>query len=131
MNRNFWLFRGLRFFLFAVLFVAAVGFITMSLWNWLVPELFNGPKLNFWQALGLLALSRLLVGGLRGGAGQHRWGRTKWNQHQAEWRQKMESRLANMTTEEQESFRQKMRATCGPAWMRRQQPETAQTTEAN
>ncbi|MBC6988050.1 MULTISPECIES: hypothetical protein [Hymenobacter] len=120
MNRKFWLLRGLRFLLFAALFITAAGFITMYLWNWLVPNIFHGPVLNFAQAIGLLALSRLLLGGFRGGPGQHRWGRARWNQHQREWRQKMETRMAAMTPEEQEKFRQKMRASCGPPWMRRQ-----------
>ncbi|MCC2547558.1 DUF1682 domain-containing protein [Hymenobacter sp. BT175] len=119
MNTNSRLLRGLKIAFFGALFVVVAGFVTMSLWNWLVPELFHGPVLSFWQALGLLALSRLLLGGFRGGTGRHRWGRAKWNQHQAEWKQKMESRLAGMTPEEQEKFREKMRASCGPAWMRR------------
>lgn len=30
------------------------------LWNWLVPTLFGGPIVTFWQAFGLMALSGLL-----------------------------------------------------------------------
>lgn len=49
-----------------VIGIAAVlglaGVVVMSLWNWLVPALFAGPVLHFWQALGLLVLTRILVG---------------------------------------------------------------------
>jgi hypothetical protein len=38
-----------------------VGIAVMTLWNWLIPALFGGPVLRFWQAIGLLALTRILV----------------------------------------------------------------------
>ena len=38
----------------------------MHLWNWLLPPLFGWRTLGFWQALGLLALCRILFGGLGG-----------------------------------------------------------------
>jgi hypothetical protein len=44
----------------AAIFSAAV----MLLWNWLMPALFNFKIINLWQALGLLALSRILFGGM-------------------------------------------------------------------
>ena len=42
----------------AVLFSALVS---MLLWNWLMPEIFNFPVINYLQALGLMILSRLLI----------------------------------------------------------------------
>ena len=50
------------------LFVLAT-FVFMRVWNWLVPNTFNGPRLGFAQALGLLFLSRMLVGGFGHGGG--------------------------------------------------------------
>jgi len=35
-------------------------FVVMNLWNWLVPAIFGWQSVNFWQALGLLLLSRIL-----------------------------------------------------------------------
>lgn len=32
----------------------------MWLWNWLIPELFNGPTITFWQSAGLFILSNIL-----------------------------------------------------------------------
>jgi len=122
MNRSAWLLRGLKFIVLGALFVAVVGFVTMSLWNWLVPELFNGRFITFPQTLGLLLLSRILFGGFNksGRAGA-------WNRRRKMMKEKMESRMANLSPEEQEKFRQKMRATCGPAWMRRSVPEESQS----
>ena len=53
-------------------FIAVGGTIVQHLWNWLMPTLFNLPLLTFWQAMGLLALSRILFGGR--GWGFHRMG---------------------------------------------------------
>ena len=32
--------------------VALFGFIVMQLWNVLIPDIFQGPTITFWQALG-------------------------------------------------------------------------------
>jgi len=45
-------------------FIAGAIFVTMSLWNWLVPELFNGPVIGYWQTAGLFILSKILFAGL-------------------------------------------------------------------
>ena len=39
------------------------GEIVMRLWNWLLPPIFGWRQVTFWQALGLLALCRILFGG--------------------------------------------------------------------
>ncbi len=66
----------LKFALFTVLFIAVYSVALWVLWNWLMPTLFGLPVISFWQALGLLVLSRVLFGGflgrLRGGG---RYGR--------------------------------------------------------
>ena len=75
------------------------GFIVMSLWNWLVPALFGGKLITFWQALGVLILSRLLFGGFSRHGGRRRWRVVdNWNQ---------------LTPEEQEKFRAAMGRKCG------------------
>jgi len=64
--------RGLKYAGFGVLGVAGMilfTFVVMWLWNWLVPELFNGPVLGYWQTLGLLVLSKILFSGIGGGSG--------------------------------------------------------------
>jgi hypothetical protein len=85
-----------------LLVIAIGGGIVQQLWNWLLPPLFGWRPLTFWQALGMLALCRILFGGL----GRHGSGRSRI-------RRRMAERWAAMTPEEQERFRQGMRARCG------------------
>lgn len=123
MNRSFWLVKGLKFAFFAALFIALAGFVTMQLWNWLMPAIFGLPLLSFGQAFGLLVLSRLLFGGF------HRGGGGTWKARaQEHWRNKMDSRMQGMTEEEREKFRQKMSTCAGPAWMRRPVEESQQAS---
>ena len=46
-----------------LLFIAIGGEIVMQLWNWLLPPLFGWRLITFWQAVGILALCRILFGG--------------------------------------------------------------------
>jgi hypothetical protein len=95
--------RAARFILFALLAAFVLSFLVMHLWNWLMPALFGLRLISFWQALGLLALAKLLFGGFRGhwGGGMH-------------WRRRMMERWAQMTPEEREKFRAGMQHRCGP-----------------
>ena len=85
-----------------LLFVALGGELVLQLWNWLLPPLFGWRQVAFWQALGLLALCRILFGGL----GCHRSARSNV-------RRRMEERCESMTPEERERFRQSMRERWG------------------
>src|SRR5262245_16815530 len=78
-----------------VLFIALGGELVRQLWNWLLPPLFGFREITFWQALGLLVLSRILFGGF-GGRGPSR---SRFVHH--------------MTPEERERFRQRMRERFG------------------
>ena len=54
-------------------FLAIGGVIVRELWNWLMPALFSGSRpITFWQALGVLALSRILIGGFGCHSGRRR-----------------------------------------------------------
>ena len=76
----------------AIVLVSYVGgHAVRLLWNWLLPPLFGRPQVTFWQALGLLALCRILFGGRGGG---YRSG-------------------SRMSREERERFRQRMRERFG------------------
>ncbi|NLJ46886.1 MAG: hypothetical protein GX430_10025 [Treponema sp.] len=44
-------------------FLALVGWVVMSLWNWLMQEIFGLPRVGYWQAWGLLILSSILFKG--------------------------------------------------------------------
>ena len=45
----------------AFAFIALIGAIpTYFLWNWLLPDLFELPRLTFWQAWGIFWLASIL-----------------------------------------------------------------------
>ncbi len=55
---------------FGILGVGAMFFfvwLVMLLWNALIPALFSGPVLSYWQAAGILILSKILFSGFGGG----------------------------------------------------------------
>jgi hypothetical protein len=53
---------GLHVLTFLIV-LAVVVWIVMLLWNALLPVLFGISVINYWQAAGLVVLSRLLFGG--------------------------------------------------------------------
>jgi hypothetical protein len=91
----------------AVLFLALFGYVVMNLWNWLMPALFGWRTITFWQAVGILILSKILFGGFRGGPRGR--GRRSWY-----WRRRVIERWEQMTPEEREKFRQGFGGRCGP-----------------
>jgi hypothetical protein len=86
----------------ALLVAAVLSFVVMQLWNWLIPALFTVHAITFWQALGILVLSKILFGGFRGGPHRH-----------SHWRGRMRRRWEAMTPEEREKFRATMGGRCG------------------
>ena len=97
-----WIGRGLLIAIAILIFIAAGGQVVLHLWNWLLPSLLGVRTITFWQAVGLLALCRLLFGGF-GPRPLYRSG----------FRRRMAERFENMTPEEREKFRDGMRAACG------------------
>lgn len=85
-----------------LLFVAIGGVVVLQLWNWLLPPLFGWRQITFWQAIGILALCRILFGGF-GGRGFPR----------SNIRRRMADRWETMTPEERERFRQGILGRCG------------------
>jgi len=104
--------RVLKFMLFAVLAASVLSFVVMHLWNWLMPVLFGLRLISFWQALGVLILSKILFGGFRGRPGSHGY-----------WRGRMIERREQMTPEEREKFREGIRGGCGPFRPRATEPK--------
>jgi hypothetical protein len=90
MRRRKWFFVAAPFGIAAFVFLG--GEVVKELWNWLVPSLFGLPSVTFWQALGLLALCRILFGGFGGGHGR---------------------KTHHMSEEERERFRNRIRERCG------------------
>src|SRR5271157_806211 len=92
----------IKVILIAIVAVVVFGFVVMGLWNWLMPALFGWHAITFWQAVGLLVLSKILFGGFRGGPGR--------SMH---WRGRMREKWAQMSPEERERFSRGMGARFG------------------
>jgi len=91
----------LRVLLVAVI-AAILGAVVMTLWNWVMPGLYFGINaIDYWHALALLVLCRILVGGFRG------HGRGGWHErhHWQKWQA--------MTPEEREQFCQNRKGMFG------------------
>ena len=106
--KKFWILKIIAFVLVATV---VVGGVVTLLWNWLMPHLFNLPQITYWEALGILILSKILFGGFKG----HRNG----NGWRGAWRARWEAKMAKMTPEEKEKFKAEWEKKCGPAmWQR-------------
>jgi hypothetical protein len=107
MNKKKWIFLAPLAILAIPLFIWIGGELVEHLWNWLLPTLFGWRQITFWQAVGLLALCRILFGGWssHGGHGP----RSNMRQRIKE---RMDERWEKMTPEEREKFRQSWRSRC-------------------
>ena len=97
MHHGGWKWRAVKIALLVIVGVAVFGFVVMSLWNWLIPPIVGWKAIDYWEALGLFVLAKILFG--FGGHG-HR------HMH---WRARWAERWEKMTPEEREKFREGMR----------------------
>jgi hypothetical protein len=72
-------------------FITLAVFLTMSLWNALIPQLFHGPVLTFWQTAGLFLLSKILLTGVA--PGSH-------DRNKRDWRRKYNDRCRSVYRED-------------------------------
>ena len=83
--------------------VVVFGWVTRELWNWLMPALFGLRTITFAQAVGLLVLSKILLGGF------HRHGPGPGFARRRAWKRRMKERWATMSDEEKARFKEAMR----------------------
>ncbi|MFD2936451.1 hypothetical protein [Spirosoma flavum] len=100
-----------RFFfpLFMVLALLAVSFAVYWLWNNVLVAVVAVKPVTYWQAVGLLILSRILLGGFKFGQFGGRpnlGGRPDGPQN---WREK----LRHMSDEDRQKFRSEWKKRCG------------------
>lgn len=65
----------------AVVIAFLFGYFVMLLWNWLMPALFGLGEINFWMAVGIVILARLIFGGFKHGHDDHQEKSTFWKSH--------------------------------------------------
>jgi len=107
MNKRFWVKKIIGIIICVIAVGALLGYVVMSLWNNVLAVVVNVSTISFWQAIGLLVLSKIFFGGFRGGWRGHRGGH--WRK---EWQEKWEARMQDMTPEEREKIKQEWRSRC-------------------
>lgn len=109
--KTFWIKKGLMILFFGIAAVLIFGFVVMGLWNAILPVVLGVKAITFWQALGILLLSKILFGGVsRGCGGRHKTG--KWME--------MKQKFSGMTPEEREKFKAEWKNKCGNRWTMQQ-----------
>ena len=108
--KTWWIKKAIAFTALAIAVILAIGGIVMLLWNAIVPDVFGGSTLSYWQSVGLLLLTQILFRGIG-----------RWHDHRhygghVRWKHKLEEKLASMSPEEREQFKAewKRRCECGP-----------------
>ncbi|MEM1320643.1 MAG: hypothetical protein AAGG75_10335 [Bacteroidota bacterium] len=99
-----WPVKLLFFLLAAAAFLLLVGGAIMWLWNAILPDLVGVKPIRFWQAVGLLLLVRLLMGGLRYGL----FGSKRHYARKRRWKEKW----MNMSEEERQEFKNRWKERC-------------------
>lgn len=93
------------FVVLGVFLVFLFGYVVMLLWNWLMPEIFGLTEVTYWQALGILLLSKLIFGFGGGGQGGNKKGRDqkpedrKMKEKFKQWLESQEEELAGNRAE--------------------------------
>ena len=86
--------------------LALVSYVVMQLWNHLLPQILHVEAIDFWQAMGIFILAKILFGfGGKGGPGG---GGAPWMRR----KHMMAERLGGMSAEERERFKQHWQNRC-------------------
>lgn len=103
-GRNFWIKRAIFIPIAIAAGVFIFGTAVMYLWNAVIPAVLGLGVITFWQAIGILVLSKILFGGFRGGHCNH-----NFHSHGREMREKW----MHLTPEEREKMKSEWRSRCG------------------
>jgi Ca2+/H+ antiporter, TMEM165/GDT1 family len=99
-GKHFWIKRAIFIPIAIAAGIFIFGSVVMLLWNSILPVVFGIHTITFWQALGILVLSKILFGGFGKGHGHHHSGHD-WRGH-----------YKNLTTEEREKMKEEWRNRC-------------------
>lgn len=113
MRRTTKIFKGIGIFICVILAAILFTYIVMFLWNAILPEVIGVKAITFWQALGILILSKILFSGFGRDEGGHWKGKAR-----ARWKDRMMSKWESMSPEEKEKFKSSWESRCGKPWRR-------------
>ena len=97
-----WRNRKLLFFILIPTLFFIAGAAVQFLWNAILPDVIHAGVITYWQALGLLALCRILFGGFGGKGHKHHFGHSS----------PMEEKWIGMNDEEKQKFREEWKSRC-------------------
>ncbi len=104
-GKNFWIKRAIFIPIAIIAGVFVFGSVVMLLWNSLLPAILGVSTITFWQAIGILVLSKILFGGFGGRHGHHRC-----LGHGHDWHEKW----TQLTPEQKEMMKSGWRGRCEP-----------------
>jgi Ca2+/H+ antiporter, TMEM165/GDT1 family len=104
-DRSFWIKRAVFIPLAIAAGIFIFGGVVMLLWKWLLPAIFGVGTITFWQALGILLLSKILFSGFKGGHSHY-----KYHGDGHYWREKW----MHLTSEEREKMKAEWKSRCTP-----------------
>lgn len=104
MKKGFWAKRIAGFLLFGLAALAIFTAVVMSLWNAVLVPVLHVSIIGFWQAAGILLLSKILFGGFKGGG--------RWAGRGHHWKEDIRERWANMSDEEKSRVKQEWKQRC-------------------
>jgi hypothetical protein len=108
-----WFYKAPLFLILGGAFAILVGYVVMLLWNALIPMLFHGPVLTFWQAVGMLVLLKILFHNHRVGS----WHSHGWHpSYHKQWKERLHSKMASMTPEDKARFKDEWHRRCSPRY---------------
>lgn len=96
----------LLFIVFAPIFIFGFSAIVMWLWNALLPDILGVSTVTYWQAMGILVLSKILFGNFGSG------GRSK-SSSKDKSKNSFRQKWANMDDEERIKFKEQWKKRCG------------------
>ena len=104
-GKGFWIKRAIFIPIAIAAGVFIFGSVVMLLWNAIIPAVFGLKVITFWEALGILILSKILFGGFGGGHG-HRRCHNHAHSHGG--------RFMHLSPEEREKMKAEWRGRCEP-----------------
>lgn len=96
--------RKLSYVLFFMMLFLVLSGAVMFLWNALLPQIVHVTVINYWQALGLMALCRILFGRFRLWGGKSR--------EPGEETRFLKDKLMTMDEEDRAAFKEEWRKRC-------------------
>ena len=96
--------RKFLYSLFYLMVFLLLSLAVMFLWNRLLPSIINITAINYWQALGLMVLCRILFGNFRFG-----WSGGMRNHNP---RHLLKDKLMGMSDEDRATFKEEWRKRC-------------------